>query len=74
MRTLEHLASQPPEQWSGEKVHLRSRKDSLYMLDATDQLRVFFRRDKDGTLTIFNLAMQEALDLYVANTPVGRMP
>jgi hypothetical protein len=69
LHTLAQLAALPPEKWPTDTVHLRHRQEWLYMLDATDQLRVFFRRDKDGTLTIFNLAMQEALDLYGSNTP-----
>jgi hypothetical protein len=69
LQTLAQLATLPPEQWPTDTVHLRHRQEALYMLDATDQLRVFFRREKDGTLTIFNLAMQEALDLHVSNTP-----
>jgi hypothetical protein len=69
LETLARLATLPPEEWPTDTVHLRNRQECLYMLDATDQLRVFFRRDKNGTLTIFRLAMQEALDLFVTNIP-----
>jgi len=69
LQTLAQLATLPPEQWPTDTVHLRHRQDSLYMLDATEKLRVFFRREPDGTLTIFRLAMQESLDLNASNTP-----
>jgi len=64
LQTLEQLATLPPEQWPADTVHLRHRQLSLYMLDAPNELRVFFQRDKDGTLTIFGMAMQEAVDLW----------
>jgi hypothetical protein len=69
LQTLAQLAPRPPEQWPTDTVHLRHRQESLYMLDATDQLRVFFRRGKDGTITILNLVMQETLDLNSSNVP-----
>src|ERR1700722_8551354 len=65
LQSLAQLATLPPEQCPADTVHLRNRQEALYMLAATDQLRVFFRREEDGTLTIFNLAMQEALDLWL---------
>jgi hypothetical protein len=68
LRTLARLAALPPAQWPTDTVHLRQRQESLYMLDATDQLRVFFRRGKDDTITILSLVMQETLDLNSSDT------
>jgi hypothetical protein len=68
LQTLAHLATLPPEQWPADKVHLRRSQESVYLLEATDQLRVFFRRDRESTLTIIDLVMQEALDLYISKT------
>jgi hypothetical protein len=64
LETLARLADLPPEQWPGDHVHLRRPQSALYILDATDQLRVFFRRGSDGTLTIEDLVLQETLDRY----------
>jgi hypothetical protein len=68
LHTLERLADLPPEQWPTDTVHLRNRQESIYLLDAPDELRVFFRREKDETLTILWLVMQEALDYYFPNS------
>ncbi len=64
LQTLAALATASSEQWPTDKVHLRVPQKAIYMLDATEQLRVFFRRENDGTLTIVDLAFQEMLDRY----------
>ena len=70
MQTLAALATVSPEEWPTDKVHLRVPQKSIYVLDATAQLRVFFRREKDGTLTIVSLALQEMLDRYFSGPVV----
>jgi len=62
--TLNRLATLPPEQWPTDHVHLWRPEKALYVLEATDQLRVFFRRANEGTLTIQHLVMQDTLDYY----------
>ena len=64
LQTLRALAASPPEKWPTDKVHMRLPKKCVYVLDADEQLRVFFRREKDGSLTIVDLALQEMLDYY----------
>jgi hypothetical protein len=68
--TLVRLAALPVEQWPTDQVRRHHRIDGLYILHAPDDLRVFFRRNEDGTITIEHLMRQETLDRYFSHNPV----
>jgi hypothetical protein len=70
LNTLAKLAVLPVEEWPADQVRRHHRIDALYILHATDQLRVFFRRNQDGKLTIENLVQQETLDRYFSHNSV----
>jgi hypothetical protein len=70
LTTLAKLATLPVEQWPADQVRRHHRIDGLYVLHATEQLRVFFRRHPDGKITIENLVQQETLDRYFSHNSV----
>ncbi len=72
LRTLAALATASPEEWPADKVHPRVPAKAIFMLDANEDLRVFFRREPDGTLTLFDLAYQENLDRYADRAPARK--
>jgi hypothetical protein len=65
--TLAKISDLPPEQWPADRICLWRPQKALYLLKATDQLRVFFTRAADGALTIEDLVMQEHLDKYAGS-------
>jgi hypothetical protein len=74
LTTLARLATLPVEQWPADQVRPHRRIAALYILHATDQLRVFFRRHPDGKITIEDLVQQETLDRYFSPHPVSEQP
>jgi hypothetical protein len=70
LHVLAELTEVPPEQWPADTVHLRRKRDAVYVLDADPELRVFFKREKDGRIIVVDLVNQTNLDRYSAENAV----
>ena len=69
LQTLAALATASSEEWPTDKVHPRLPQKGIDMLDATEQLRVFFLRENDGTLTIVDWPCRKC---WIAISPADR--
>jgi hypothetical protein len=69
LESLATLATQPADRWPEGEVQRLAAPDPLYMLKATDELRVIFRRGEHGAITILDLVLRETLERYFANRP-----
>ncbi len=67
MTTLGELTTCPPDEWPRDKVRKLKADESLYLLIANEELRVAFRRAKDGEITILDIFLQEVLDRYFSS-------
>lgn len=61
---LARLADTPLEQWVNEGATRLNAPQPYFVMDGPDGLRVFFRREADGRLTVMDLVLQEFLDRY----------
>jgi hypothetical protein len=73
MVMLSELAAHPPERWPEREVLRLSSEPPLYMVHANDELRVVFRREEGGELTIGHIFLQEMLDRYFPDAD-GKKP
>jgi hypothetical protein len=71
---LNQLCSLPPEQWPADKVRPHQFIRQLYILNAPDDLRIFFRRGEDGKIAISDVVRQANLDRYRVKNPVPGTP
>jgi hypothetical protein len=67
LETLTSLTRLPPEQWPPQRVHKLPLDEPVYFLRGPDAFRVFFRREKDGGVTVLDLVLQETLDRFFTN-------
>ena len=69
LEKFEGLTSCPSDQWPKEEVVSLNLVRAVYLLRASDGLRVFFHRETDGRITILDIALQEMLERYFTPKP-----
>ena len=69
IREMSDLANTPSEQWPADKVRPFNGHPSVYILHPNQNLRVVFRQEKPGLMTILDITQQEWVDNFLRTKP-----
>jgi len=63
---LDELSKLEPSQWHEPEVRPIRHLKNIYLLAAPNELRVAFRREDDGKLTVYDIVLQGFFDQFVS--------